>query len=72
MTEEKNKYNEIFKAAYNDLPRGVYLNVNRELRKQLKWSQSLLYMRLSGARKIKEAEIPIIKMIFAKYEIDVF
>jgi hypothetical protein len=72
MENEKKKYNALFKAAYNNLPRGIYLEVNKELRKQLEWSQSLLYMRLSGARTIKESEIPVIRMIFAKHGIDVF
>jgi|WetSurSiteA1Bulk_404760.scaffolds.fasta_scaffold11317_3 hypothetical protein len=72
MGNENKKYNISFKAAYNNLPRGIYLDVNRELREQLKWSQSLLYMRLSGARTIKDAEVPIIRMIFEKHGINVF
>lgn len=61
-----------FKKAYDELPRGIYLKVNKELRAELGWSQSLLYMRLSGTRAVQEYEEPVIKNIFAKHGINVF
>ena len=71
-SEKRKQQADAFRDAYNKIPRGIYLDVKDELLREFGWSQSLLYMRLSGERKIKETEIPIIKMIFAKYEIDVF
>jgi hypothetical protein len=61
-----------FREAYNKLPRGVYLDVRNQLIRDLGWSQSLLYMRLSGAKGILEPELPVVRELFKKYGIEVF
>ena len=72
LKEDRKVSSKQFAEAYNSLQRGVYANVRRDLIKELGWSQSTLYMRLSGARYIKEEEKTIIRTIFARYGIDVF
>ena len=72
LNQIRKQYCDAFREAYNKLPRGVYLDVRNQLMKDLGWSQSLLYMRLSGAKGILDPEVPVIKEIFTKYGIEVF
>ena len=71
-SEIRKQRTDTFREAYNKIPRGIYLDVKDKLLSELGWSQSLLYMRLSGARSVQASELPVIRIIFARYGIDVF
>jgi len=62
--------NERFKEAYDGLPRKDSLQFQKELLEATGWSRSLFYMRLSGKRKLKADELPVLIGLFKKFDVN--
>jgi len=61
-----------FQEAWNNLPNrpALLLSIRREFQKRLGWSKSSFNYKRTGESPLRENEIPVIKEVFNRYNIN--